>query len=158
MKRIAIIALALLLVACSDRVKTEEVVGTALGVVIGGLIGYQFGGGTGTWLTTATGAAVGGTVGYVSGRELAPSDQAAYQKTAVQALAHADDGETVDWSNPKSGYGGTFTPLRTFETADGVLCRDYRATLARKGRVKEGGGQACLTEDGRWTTVTGERG
>ena len=74
MKRIAIIALALLLVACSDRVKTEEAVGTALGVVIGGLIGYQFGGGTGTWLTTATGAAVGGTVGYVAGRELAPAD------------------------------------------------------------------------------------
>lgn len=150
MKKIVLVVLALLLVGCSGRMKDEEVTGTALGAVIGAIIGYQFGGGAGTWLTTAAGAAVGGTAGYYTGRKLAESDRTAYRTTAIEALARTADGRTESWSNAETGRTGTFTPVRSYRAGDGRLCRDYHATIAFDDGTTEGTGKACQTAEGHW--------
>ena len=69
MKRIACAVLAtFMLTGCASMdISREEGVGATLGAVAGGLIGYQFGDGTGQALTTATGAVLGGIGGYFAG-------------------------------------------------------------------------------------------
>ena len=56
---------------CHDQVVYRDVpnhhhhvLGTAVGAVVGGVIGHQFGGGTGKVLTTAGGAVAGGAIGH----------------------------------------------------------------------------------------------
>lgn len=74
MRKIMTAVLALgLLVGCSSMrdVKTEHVVGTALGAAAGGVIGWQFGGGIGQALATTGGAIAGGVAGYFAGDHVA---------------------------------------------------------------------------------------
>jgi uncharacterized protein YcfJ len=57
---------------CHDQVVYKQrptqdhhhIVGTVLGALVGGVIGHQFGGGTGKALTTAGGAVAGGAIGH----------------------------------------------------------------------------------------------
>ncbi|MCU7836041.1 MAG: glycine zipper 2TM domain-containing protein [gamma proteobacterium symbiont of Taylorina sp.] len=52
-----------LLTTVSAETDWENVAGTTIGTVLGGVIGYQFGGGTGKYVATAAGAVIGGAVG-----------------------------------------------------------------------------------------------
>lgn len=69
MKRVlsAFLAVSLLAGCASMEISREEGVGTTVGAVVGGVIGYQFGNGTGQALATTTGVIVGGVAGYFAG-------------------------------------------------------------------------------------------
>lgn len=69
MKRILCATLAVMMLGgcASMDISREEGIGATLGAVAGGVIGYQFGDGTGQALTTATGAVIGGVAGYLLG-------------------------------------------------------------------------------------------
>ena len=57
-------------------------------------------------------------------------------KSTYEGLTSKPTGETVAWSNPDSGNSGEITPLRTFLSNDGKLCRDYRRTVNVAGEVQ----------------------
>ncbi len=159
MKRFSVIALVLLLGACSSerfnvgRIGPGALVGGAVGALAGGMVGSEIGAGLGQSLAMATGIVFGAGGGYALGERLYPSDQVAYDKTASRALNASEDGQPLAWSNDETGNSGIFRPVRTFKTADGWLCRDYRTTTALQERIRQGTGTACLQADGNWRVL-----
>lgn len=156
MKKITALALAASLGGCGNIDMTrEEMLATAAGAAVGGIVGYQIGGTVlVNSLFAAAGTVVGGAGGYLTIRALQGSDRAAYDDTAQKGLASAEDGQIVDWKNPETGHSGIFRPVRSFYTAEGRWCRQYRATVAFSEDVQSGVGMACLGNDGRWQIVS----
>ena len=155
MKKITALVLTVLIGGCANvDMSREEMIGTAVGAALGGIIGYQIGGGllmNSLWATAGTVA--GGTAGYVATRTLVGTDRAAYDRTIQKGLAEAENGEVVDWKNPETGNSGIFRPTNSFYAADGRLCRQYRATVAFKDDVLSGAGMACRNPDGQWQVL-----
>ena len=46
-----------------------------------------------------------------------------------QTLEYAPTDTEGSWSNPDSGHYGTFTPVKTFQTAQGSPCREFTQTI-----------------------------
>jgi surface antigen len=69
--------------------------------------------------------------------------------TFNSALANAEDGERIKWSNPDSGSHGMIEVLDTHEDY-GTTCRTVRTFSEAGGR--EGGGvyRLCLADDETW--------
>ena len=104
MKRLVVASLVLTLGACATepgaRDTQQNAGATVAGVVVGGLVGSAFGGGTGKVLMTAAGAVAGGFVGNHLYKKHADSE---YEKDAAQrALNDAPSGQTVRWSDPRT--------------------------------------------------------
>ncbi len=156
MKKITAIVLAASLGGCANVDMTgQEMLGAADGAAIGGAVGYGLGSTTFvSSLLAVGGVAAGGTGGFLLTRALRGGDLAAYDKTAQKGLASAEDGQILDWQNPETGNSGIFRPVRSFRTADGRLCRQYRATVAFPKEVVSGVGMACQGADGRWKVVS----
>lgn len=76
-------------------------------------------------------------------------DKQILSDTLNAALNDTKDGETVKWSNPDSGNGGTIEVLDTHEDY-GTACRTVRTFSQAAGR--EGGGvyRLCLADDDTW--------
>jgi len=163
MKKFALVSCLAALTACADvdmqSVSVGGVAGAVVGGLAGGMVGAKFGGGLGQTLFTGAGVVIGAGVGYEAGNILYPSDQVAYDNNAREALAGTVDGTVSQWSNPKTGNSGIFTPTQTYVTGNGLACRDYRATLALKQDTAETGviahqeGTACQQADGSWRAV-----
>lgn len=87
----------------------EEMPVTAAGAAVGGILGYQLGGGVilNSLFATA-GTVAGGSAGFYATRALRESDRAAYDRTAQKGLASAEDGKILDWQNPETGNSGIF--------------------------------------------------
>jgi len=71
--------------------------------------------------------------------------------TLQETLETAPDGATRRWRNEVSGHSGTITPTRTYLSASGHFCRDYREELAmgeQNGRFYH---TACRNDAERWT-------
>ena len=155
-KKITVIALAVALGGCGNMQMTrEEMLGTAGGALVGGIVGFQFGGGTIVPALFATaGTLVGGTTGYMTVRALRGSDRAAYDNTTQMGLNKAGDGQVVEWRNPETGNSGIFRATNTYRNPNGQNCRQYRSTVAFQGGVKSGNGIACQQADGTWKVMT----
>lgn len=156
MKKITAIALVVALGGCGNvQMSREEMLGTAGGALLGGVIGYQFGGGIIMPALYATaGTLVGGTAGYVTTRALMGTDRAAYKNTTEMGLNSAQDGQIVEWKNPDTGNTGIFRATSSYRNANGQYCRKYRSTVAFREGVKSGDGIACQQADGTWKVVT----
>lgn len=76
----------------------------------------------------------------------------------MRALARAENGKTATRSNMKTERSGAFTPMRTYSSDDGRLCRDFRATVAFDEGIQTGIGKACRNADGRWKSEGAMRG
>jgi surface antigen len=156
MKRLTVVCLALALVACATdpgaRDTRQHAGATVAGVVVGGLVGSVFGGGTGKVLMTAAGAVAGGFIGDRLYKRHADSE---YEKDAAQrALNDAPSGQTVTWSDPRTHESGYFKPVKTHRSSDGRLCRDFERGLTVGGEeVDRTIGTACKQPDGQWDTV-----
>lgn len=156
MKRTIVLCLALTLAACATepgaRDTQQHAGATVAGVVVGGLVGSAFGGGTGKVLMTAAGAVAGGFIGDRLYRKHADSE---YEKDAARrALNDAPSGQTVSWSDPRTHESGYFRPVRTHRMADGRLCRDFERGLTVGGQeVDRTTGTACRQSDGEWDSV-----
>lgn len=130
-----------------DKIAT----GTVAGMVAGGLIGYtMFGSGDGRWIAAAIIGALGAAGGYEVTQKLTAGDQQAMDKTAYHSLTEAPSGNGMKWSNMESGNSGDITPLRTYLSDDGRICREFKATVKVDGVEKETVQKACRNENGDW--------
>lgn len=128
--------------------------GAIAGAIVGGALGYEvFGSGSGQLLGLAIGAAAGSGAGYVLADRLTQLDLRSMNKSTYEGLTAKPTGETVAWSNPDTGNSGEITPLRTFLSNDGKLCRDYRRTVNVAGEVQHTTHTACRNGHGDWLHV-----
>ncbi|MEQ9170546.1 MAG: RT0821/Lpp0805 family surface protein [Rhodospirillales bacterium] len=146
--------LALALTACgTDKQGDKQTVGTLLGAGLGALAGSQFGGGKGQLAAVAVGALAGAWFGGETGKSLDKADKAYAQRTAQDALEYNKTNQTASWNNPDSKAAGTFTPTKTYQTADGHNCREYETSIVVDGKTEKATGTACRQPDGTWRVV-----
>src|SRR5215470_12769868 len=114
--RLSTAALAVLwLAACSGTPETgqgpKENTGTLVGALAGGLIGSQFGGGTGEHIAAGlAGAAIGGLIGNRIGAGMDDDDKRRAYAAQMRALEGGKSGVAVAWKNPDSGRYGSVVP------------------------------------------------
>src|SRR6266508_3436816 len=118
--------------ACAGTPETgqgpRENTGTLVGAVAGGLIGSQFGGGTGERIAAGlAGAAIGGLIG--------------------NRIEAGKSGVAVGWKNPDSGRYGSVVPGPAYQS-NGLQCRPYTHTIYIDGRPEVARGNACRNPDG----------
>jgi surface antigen len=145
--------IALFAAACSNSQYGEkQTVGTLGGAALGGLLGAQFGDGTGQLVATGAGVLIGGLIGSEVGRTMDEQD-AMRANEAVTEAHQAPLGETIVWNNPDSGHSGTVTPVRDGSTSSGLYCREFQQTITVSGRTETAYGTACRQPDGTWKIV-----
>jgi len=149
MKKITVasVSLSLLLVGCAPM--NNEGVGTISGGVVGGLLGSQFGGGSGRVLAAAGGALVGAYLGGQIGKTMDRQDRMEMQR----ALETAPTGRAVVWSNPDNGNRYTVQPTRTYYRSQ-QACREYITKAIIGGKTQQIHGRACRESDGSWRVVS----
>jgi len=145
---VAIVA-ALAVAGCEGH-GPKETGGTLIGAAVGGLVGAQFGSGTGKIIATTLGVLAGAWAGNATGKALDDADKKQMQSTAQTSLENNQTGQTASWSNPDSGNRGTVTPTKTYQTAAGQNCREYRQTVTVDGKTEEAWSTACRQPDGTW--------
>ena len=145
--------IALFAAACSSSPYGEkQTVGTLGGAAIGGLLGSQFGDGTGQLVATGAGVLIGGLIGSEVGRTMDEQDRMQANQAVTQAH-QAPLGETIVWNNPDSGNSGTVTPVRDGSTSSGLYCREFQQTITVGGETQTAYGTACRQPDGTWRIV-----
>lgn len=137
------LALSVLLTSCADL--NNEGVGTITGGVVGGLLGSQFGGGSGKVVAAAGGALLGAYLGGNIGRTMDKVDRMEMQR----ALETAPTGRVVNWHNPDTGYSYVVRPTRTYYVSQ-QPCREYTTRAIIGGKSQEIYGKACRQADGSW--------
>jgi len=146
-------ALAAVLAGCTPYdYGPRETIGGLGGAALGGLLGSQFGSGSGKLAATGAGVLIGGLLGSSIGRSMDDADRARANDAVLRAQ-NAPVGETIAWNNPQSGNYGTVTPLRDGTSASGQYCREFQQTITIGGRREQGYGTACQQPDGTWRIV-----
>ena len=150
------ILVALALVGCQTTpgggvgVGTGTAVGGLGGAAAGGLLGAALGGhGTGI----AAGTILGGLLGAGAGYALDQRSQQIQAQTVARSLEAAPSGATQTWVNPDNGIQGTVTPVRTYQSPQGLYCREFQQTIYVAGQPQQGFGTACRQPDGSWRVV-----
>src|SRR4029453_14485857 len=148
---------ALSMAACAGTPETgrgpRENAGTLVGAVAGGLIGSQFGGGTGERIAAGlAGAALGGVIGNRIGAGLGGGDKRRAYAAQMQALESGRSGTAVGWKNPDSGRYGSIVPGPAYQS-NGLQCRPYTHTIYIAGKPQVARGNACRNPDGTWSAV-----
>lgn len=154
MRRITLIiatAFALAVSGCADT-GPRQTVGGLTGAALGGLLGAQFGSGSGQLVTTGVGVLIGGLMGSEIGRSMDEVDRMQANRAVVQAQS-APIGQQITWNNPNSGNYGTITPTRDGNSASGQYCREFQQTITVGGRTEQAYGIACRQPDGSWRIV-----
>ena len=116
------------------------------GSVLGGVIGRQFGDGSGRDVMTIVGAVVGGMIGGNMGRGLDQQDQ----QRVSQTLETAPNYQKVAWNNPNTNTQYELTPVN----GAGQQCRDYVMDAWIDGRMQQVKGRACKNEQGQWVNAS----
>lgn len=149
----AVTLIAFLAGACSNSpYGQKQTVGTLGGAALGGLLGAQFGDGTGQLVATGAGVLIGGLIGSEIGRTMDEQDRMQANQAVTEAH-QAPLGETIVWNNPDSGNSGTVTPVRDGSTSSGLYCREFQQTVTVSGRTETAYGTACRQPDGTWRIV-----
>jgi surface antigen len=146
------------LAACAATPETgqgaKENTGTLVGAVAGGLIGSQFGGGTGERIAAGlAGAAIGGLIGNRIGASMDDDDKRRAYAAQMQALESGRSGVAVPWRNPDSGRYGSVVPGTAYQ-ANGLQCRPYTHTIYIDSQPQVARGNACRNADGTWSAVS----
>lgn len=131
---------------------TREDSGLAIGALAGGIIGNQFGRGSGRIAATALGAVVGGVVGSEIGRSLDQRDRALAQRAEFDALERGDPGRPHVWRNADNGRYGEVIPGPPMRRGH-EDCREYTHKVYIDGRPQAMSGVACRNPDGTWRNV-----
>jgi surface antigen len=85
-----------------------------------------------------------GPIAYMS-----KADDEIWRAAFDQALDETADGETVEWSNPDTGHGGTITVVDTHEDY-GTTCRTLRLFTEAAGRSGGANYRLCKAADDSW--------
>lgn len=150
----AAIVVALPLIACQNmQDNPKQTAGTLVGAGLGALLGSQVGSGKGKLAAVAVGALAGAWAGSEVGKSLDRADRIYAQRNAQDGLEYSQTGQSKSWRNPDSGHSGTFTPTRTYKTAEGRNCRDFETTIYVDGKQETGTGRACRQADGTWQII-----
>jgi surface antigen len=128
----------------------KQLGGTLLGAGAGGLVGAQFGKGTGKLAATGAGTLIGALIGGAAGRSLDKADALYASQAGYQALEHQPAGTAVAWRNPDSGNHGSIQPLATWQTPSGSYCREFTHTVYVGSQPEKAYGRACRQPDGSW--------
>ncbi len=139
-----------MLTSCTGH---KQAAGTGIGALAGGLLGAQFGKGTGQLVAAGLGAVAGGFIGSSIGKSLDEHDKMMAERTSQKALESTPSGSQVEWNNPDSGNSGTITPTKTYKLDDGRYCREYNQTVNIGGKQEKAYGKACRQPDGTWQIV-----
>jgi len=140
---------------CSDN----EAVGTVAGAIVGGVIGNQFGRGSGNTAATIGGALLGGIAGNAIARDSCRNDRADayyYNQSYYDAFDKPEYGRRYEWNNPHSGNHGYVTPSRRVDARSYGYhdeCRAFTETVFENGRSYDDERVACRMDDGRWQIV-----
>ncbi len=134
LKRLAIVALILLLPACqsADTRRFGGILGSVAGSIGGSYLGSYLGGGTAGRIV---GAVAGGVAGYYVGSTvggyLGKEDK---QRMAQASQAAFDTGQTQTFSNPDTGLKGKaeVVPTQSQQQADNGECKTIRQTVVLK--------------------------
>lgn len=87
------------------------------------------------------------------GNSLTAADQRFAEVDALNSLETVLDGSTSNWTNPGTSHAGSFTPILTYTSEDGLTCRDYNLVVTIEGQSQDERGSACMTQDGSWWTI-----
>lgn len=123
------------------------------GGALGAWAGSTIGKGRGNVVATAVGAVAGALAGSYVGGQLDQADRERSERTAQRALESTPSGQAAQWKNPDTGNCGTFTPVRTYQSPQGLYCREYQQTITIGGRSQNAYGKACRQPDGAWQIV-----
>ena len=80
-------------------------------------------------------------------------DEADKQKLS-RALDSAP-GKATSWSNVSTGTSYTVVPTKKISINGNPFCREYNLTASRGGQTQEVRGNACVTADGDWHSISG---
>jgi len=152
MKRIFTLFICLIaslsLVGCSNF--SNQDIGTVSGGVVGGLLGSQFGGGTGKLLMIGAGTLAGALIGGNIGKSMDETDKLKAQR----ALETNTIGQPAYWTNQKTGTEYQVTPVKNVTVHGNRYCREYRTIAYIGGKKQEVYGTACRQPDGSWKVVS----
>ena len=148
-----IVAGALLAGCAEQQGAPKQTAGTLIGAGAGGLLGSQFGGGTGKLAAVALGVLGGAFLGSEVGKSMDTVDKQKAASTQQQALEYNRTGVASTWSNPDNGHTGTITPIRTYQAPTGQNCREYRHDVMIGDKSEQVVGTACRQADGTWKVV-----
>lgn len=153
-KAVAIALIAGLSLSACEGAGQKETVGGLGGAVLGGLLGAQFGKGTGQLIAVGAGAVLGGLAGSSIGRTMDDVDKMKMSQTTQTALESQPDNATSSWVNPNTGHSGTVTPQTTYQADSGEYCREFVQTVEIGGKTEDAYGTACRQPDGAWKIVS----
>ena len=131
---------------------THRNIGTVSGTVIGGVIGNQFGSGTGRTAATILGALAGGIVGREIGTGLDQRNQQYAVNAEYNALENGSPGKPVQWQGGNGVYGEV-VPQQTYQVGS-QNCRRYSHTVYIDGQPQQARGTACRNADGSWSLLS----
>lgn len=152
--RIFVLAITpLMLAGCGPEGPTKADTGLAVGAVAGGILGNQFGKGSGNVAATALGAVIGGIVGSEIGRSMDQQDRMLAQQAEFDALERGQSGQARPWKNPDNGHYGEVVPTKPYKRGT-VDCRDYTHKIYINGQPQAMRGTACRNPDGTWSSVS----
>jgi surface antigen len=80
-------------------------------------------------------------------------ERQALQVTIEQALEHKQSGEAVAWHSRDGARQAEVVPLRTYRSASGHWCREYRIDGGAPLPAPSMRGVACRDDAGQWRTV-----
>jgi surface antigen len=139
-----------LLSGCTNTSKEQQ--SAIAGSVLGGVVGHQFGKGSGRTAMTIIGAVAGGLIGGNIGRGLDQEDQ----RRVNQTLETAPDNQKVVWENPNTRTNYEFTPVNQYQgnvNGQATQCRDYVMDAWIDGRMQQVKGRACKNSSGQWVNT-----
>lgn len=125
---------------------SNQNVGVGGGALIGGLLGSQFGQGSGAVAATIGGAVIGGLLGGAVGKSMDDADRA----RMTSALERTPTNQVTTWQNPDTGYTYAVKPQKTYTSDNGQPCREYTTTAVIGGKRQQIYGTACRQADGAW--------
>lgn len=130
------------LTACSDMTKQDT--GVLAGGAVGGLLGSQFGNGSGQAASIIAGSLIGAFLGGQVGKNMDKVDK----MEAENALETQKTGQSTSWKNPDTGNSYEMTPTKTFKKAN-TDCRDFTMVVTYEdGPTDTIKGTACRTDKG----------
>lgn len=151
-KMTSVVMLVALVAGCAQNAGPKETGGTLVGAAAGGLIGSQFGSGSGKLAATGIGVLLGALAGNAIGKQMDQEDQRR-ALAAQQAAYAAPVGQRIVWNNPDNGHSGAITPVRDGTDQYGNQCREFQTTVTIGGQPQQAYGQACRQQDGTWKVV-----
>ncbi len=152
LKFVTAAVVSVLFTAACQQAGPKESVGTVGGAALGGLLGSQFGSGTGQLAATGAGVFLGALIGNQIGKGLDDVDRIKADQANYRAKS-APVGETIAWNNPDTGNSGTVTPVRDGTSSSGEYCREFQQTVTVGGQTEQAYGTACREPDGSWRIV-----